>query len=156
MMIALSVVILVIASFLPTADLALSAIAGLTGAVIVIRHGAVKAIPVFAATALLAFFVVPEKGVVLTYTILFGHYPITKYAIERLHSLVLEWIVKLLFANALFMLLFFLVSAFFPAFFDFAGTHWALILLLANATFVLYDIGFSRLITAFAGRISRL
>lgn len=156
MLTALSLVFLLLSAVVPSGRLALVALAGILPAAAVIRFGVSGGLLCYLATGILAVFLLPDKGNALLYLLFFGHYPVVKSLIERLGRLPLEWVLKLAVFNLLLSVLYFGFTALFaetaPAVADFAPTAF----LVGNAAFVLYDIGFSRLISSFRGRFSGL
>ena len=63
----------------------------------VLELGKGWAFGVYAAAGLLAILVIPSKEAAVLFVVFFGYYPILKAVLEKkLHSRLLEWIVKLL------------------------------------------------------------
>ena len=87
---ACSIVLLLLASVAPGAGWGLCISAGMLPAIPLAHRQVRLGVHIYAATALLAFLVVPG---------LFGVYPLMKYGIERLHRLPLEWVCKLAYAG---------------------------------------------------------
>lgn len=162
MLCALSVLMLYLSSIAPTLRLALIAIAGILPAVIVLRFGLASGFTLYAAVSILALLILPDKGTALLYIFLFGHYPMFKYLIERLNKMALEWVFKLALFNvlstAILMLFTALVTDVFASMTDRFPSQWAIpILYLAgNVAFVIYDIGFTGLISAFEKRLRKI
>lgn len=151
---ALSLVILYLSAVFPAGRLALVAVAGLLPAAAVIRFGIPSGAACFAASALLALLLLPDKGNALLYLLFFGYYPLVKSAAERMRRRVWEWAVKLLVFNGAFALLYFGFSALFVRTLP-GGWVPGLLWLAGNAVFVLYDIGFSGLIAQYQRRLGR-
>lgn len=149
---ALSLFLLLLTA-IPVADLALPALAGTLLMPIVVELGRRYAFGVYAAVGLLALLLVPSLEAKFLYIGFFGFYPILKELSERLPSRLAEWCLKLLFFNAAILLSYFLMTRFFSldvTAFSVGGISlpW-LFLLLFNAVFVLYDVGLTRLISAY-------
>ncbi|SMC40207.1 hypothetical protein [Papillibacter cinnamivorans] len=153
---ALSLVVLFLSAVAPTGRLALVAVAGLLPAAAVIRFGIPGGLFCYAVTGILSLLLLPDKGTAVLYLLFFGHYPVVKSLIERLGKLPLEWFLKLCVFNALLFVLYFgfftLFAETVPAVADFALFAF----LLGNAAFIVYDLGFSRLIFSFRGRLAGL
>ncbi len=143
---AFSIICLYLACILPGGQLALCALAGILPAASLLSGGMLYGVMTFAATALLAFPLMPDPSVTLTYVLIFGYYPMLKSAIERIGRLFWEWALKLLFLNALMCALFFMMKSLFIAYLELPGFGFPVILLILNAVFVIYDISFSKLI----------
>ena len=142
---ALCIALMSLSAILPTADLTFAAAAGFILFVIVIKCGKAVALSVYVVTGLLALLVVPNKACVLYYVLFFGYYSILKAVAEGLHNRVLEWAVKLAVFTAIVLVIFY-------------GFTWVLelpaviqnnvflVVLCADALFVIYDILFSALV----------
>lgn len=101
---AFSLILLLLASIVPASGWGLCIAAGTLPSIPLVRGQARVGLIIYAATALLAFLIVPGKRYVVAYTLLFGIYPMIKHAIERIRVLPLEWVCKLLYAGALGLL----------------------------------------------------
>ena len=152
---ALSLVVLYLAALAPTGRLGLVAAAGLVPAAAVVSAGLPAGLFCYGATGLLGLFLSPDKGQAALYLLFFGLYPLVKCLFERLRRRWLEWIYKLAFFNLVFALLWLtlrpvLLSGL-PTMFE---SLWVFCLI-GNGTFIVYDLGFSRLIALYAARIDK-
>ena len=131
------------------------AVAGLVPAAGVISGGLGAGFLCYGATALLGVLLLPDKGCTLLYVLFFGLYPMVKYAVERLRRLPVELVLKLAFFNLILVIFLFGFSALlFPLLPE--RMHVPLSLFgLGNVVFLIYDYGFSKLITYFASRIRK-
>ena len=159
MMVALGVIILYIGSLVEVLDISMAAIASLLCIIAVIEYGRAYAVMVFGATALISMLLLPNKFAPSLYALLIGYYPILKELIERIGkksfkkgTAVLHWAVKMLFFNAAF-LVFALVAIYLLALPESAEWMKITMFLLANATFVIYDIALTRLISTYIFRL---
>lgn len=149
---AVSVIIVLLASIMPTGKLGLTACAGLAVAFAVVSGGIPGGLGCWAAASAISLLLAPQKGCAALFAIFFGLYPIVKSLIERLASLALEWILKVMF----FLIVFFgwyiaLTALFAPP----AEGIFSLLPVLAIAgtvVFILYDIVFSKLIAIYLAR----
>jgi len=152
---ALSLAFLYLSNLLPVGWLGFIAVAGLLPAGAIISGGIGAGLFCFIGTAVLAFLLLPGKESAVFYVILFGHYPVIKYYIERLRKQLLEWVLKLLLCNALFTVLWFAFRTLFlpslPESLQFPLPFY----LAGNAAFVVYDIGFTKLIAFYYSRFER-
>ncbi|MCD8356336.1 MAG: hypothetical protein LUE11_07175 [Clostridia bacterium] len=145
-MTAVGVLLLLLGSSMPGMRIACSAIAGVIIAIIVMRCGLLYALLGVIATVLLSFLVVPAKEIVLVYSVFFGPYALVKNLIERLHKLLLEWLIKLLYCGVVAVLLLRFsdkVLAMVPAV---MAAHVWMYLPAVLILFAVYDIVFSKLI----------
>jgi len=153
LLVALSVVILYLASFLPTARVASAAIAGLLTAVAVIECGVLSGVACFVCSSILAAVLLPVKSVALLYILFFGYYPVVKSLAERIKRRALEWAVKIIVFNAALTAAYFLwILSFMPGV-DFGAWTFVLLYLAGNICFILYDFAFSMLAGQYLARI---
>ena len=152
---ALGLLLLYAASVTPSGQLGMTAAAGIFPAAALISGEGPAGWLCFAATGILAFFLIPDKGCALLYLIFFGFYPVLKHYIEKLKKLPLEWFFKLVVCNGVLAVFWFLLRAVLlkqlPAVFDSLWLFW----IAGNLSFVLYDLGFSRLMSFYLVRIHR-
>ncbi|MBC7765135.1 MAG: hypothetical protein H7Y41_01525 [Hyphomonadaceae bacterium] len=140
--IALSIIFLFAASIAPTGRFLLFAIATMLSIAVVIECGLAWAWTSYAATAILALFLVPDKTMVFLYILFFGYYGMVKMYIEMLQKLWLEWTIKMtLFAVVSYIIGFLLAGLIglkLPA-------NYSMLILwgIAIVGFTLYDIGYS-------------
>ena len=144
---ALAVVIVLSAYFLYL-TYALPAMAGLCIMVVLIEINAKWAFLTYISSALISFFIA-ESEAKLLFICIFGYYPILKSIIEKLRNNVLEWIMKIIYFNAVIILVYSVLSKLFmfsKEEFEILGNYGIYIFLLAaNFVFVLYDICISRM-----------
>ena len=150
---ALSLILVYVGALAPTGSWGIVALAGLFPAAAVISAGLGAGFLSWACVTVLAFLMVPDKFCVLLYGILFGLYPMLKSLIEGLRRIPLEIILKLLFFNVSFTVVYFTMKAAVLASLPSALSQaWALYLA-GNVIFLLYDFGFSKVISAYITRI---
>lgn len=155
---ALSVVILYISSLLPGYAIPAAAVSGLLTAAAVI-HGGRKGISlgcaVFAVSAIISLLILPQKNAAIWYLFIFGHYGVTKSAIERISRVALEWAAKAAVYTAAFFILYVFLPKAFAALTDLIPFGLVPVYFVGIAVFALYDIGFSRLIGLYLRRVAR-
>jgi hypothetical protein len=144
---ALAVLLLYIAAVVPSGKLALSAIAGIFVAAVLIECGWVSALCSFAAASVIALLLSPQRFPALMFLVFFGYYPLVKSIAEKRKSRVVEWIIKLAVFNIAALLLEVgLISGFLTGI-ELPPVSVYVIWLASNAVFVVYDFGFSALIS---------
>lgn len=150
---ALSLLLLYLGCMMPTGRMGMVAVAGLVPAAGVVSGGLAAGFLCYGAAGLLGLLLLPDKGCALLYLLFFGLYPMVKSLIERLRKLPVELLLKLVFFNGVLAVLWFGFSALlFPMLPEFL--HSALPVFLAgNGAFLVYDYGFSKLITYYASRV---
>ena len=155
LMIALTVVLLYIASVIPSGRIATVAVAGLITAAAVIECGIPSGCACFACSALLALVLLPQKSAAILYAIFLGYYPILKSVFERQKNRYVEWILKIVLCNAALAAAYLLWRYGFLPDITFEAWQTALIFVLGSICFVVYDIGFSRLAYYYTTRIHK-
>ena len=150
---AFSVGFMYLSSVFPTGQLGFLGISSLFGIAAVIEYRIAGGIFVFAATALIGLLIVPDKMLVLLYSMFFGYYPILKSLAEKTKSRIIEWLIKLVVFNvALTLILFVFKLVLFD--FSFLRNSYFLLYLFCNIVFILFDIGVSRVIIFYISKIS--
>ena len=152
---ALALLFLLAASMLPAGRLGCAALAGVVGAVVLVRCGWKTGMMSWIAVSVLSLLLSPSKGSAMLYSIFFGPYTLNKNRIERLNRAPLEWVLKLLFCMAVSVLVFFFsadILGLFPP--VIAGKLW-LFLPAVAAVFAAYDIVFSKMIALLLARLPK-
>ncbi len=144
---ALAVIILYIAAFVPSGKLALSAVAGIFIAAVLIECGWVSALCCFAAVSAISLLLLPQRFPGLMFLVFFGYYPLIKSFAERRKNRVFEWVIKLAVFNIAALLLELGLISGFLAGVELPGVPVYVIWLVSNAVFVIFDFGFSALIS---------
>jgi len=122
-------------------------IASASSAIPLLRHARVKtAVQIYLASSFLAFVLVPQKSIVLMYGIVCGPYPILKYGIECYIPRFWQWCCKLVCANLFLAIALVVAHNIFLIPFSISTRKRFFYWCAANLFFVIYDIGFSRLI----------
>ena len=152
----LSLICLYLAFVAPSGKLGVVALAGIFPAGAVISAGLAAGFFCYAATGILGMFLIPSKSVALLYLIFFGLWPMLKSLLEKLPNLIAEWAGKLLVCNIALAVLWFGLKALFLPFLPGALSQTWMVFAAGNLGFVIYDIGFSKLIAFYAARVDRV
>ena len=92
----------------------------------------------------------------MLYLLFFGLWPMLKSLLEHLPNRILEWVCKLAAFNLILAVLFFgLREILLPFLPPFLSANW-MIFVVGNVAFVIYDVGFSKLIGLYIARIDRV
>ena len=161
---AMGVALLFLGSFIETLDLTMAALASFFCIFAVIELGGAYPWLIFAVTGVLSVVLMPYSLTGWFYLLFFGYFPILKEKLEHL-SRPVSWILKLLILNVALAVcvlvtyfLFFgssgegnILSAFTFIFGESdAGEAMAIgVYVLANVTFIIYDIALTKLITVY-------
>jgi len=153
---ALAVVLVYLASLAPTGSWGIVALAGVLPAAAVVDLGLKAGLLCWAGASILALLLAPDKFCALLFAALFGLYPMVKSAAEGVRKRPVELLIKLGFFNAALTFLYLtMAAAMLGTLPELLGSSvWALYLA-ANAVFLVYDFGFSRLIGFYIARIRR-
>lgn len=154
MLSALGVVLLYIGSLVEVLDISMAAIASLFVIFAVIEYGSV-AWAIYAVTGILSAILLPNKLPAAMYLLFLGFYPIIKEKIEKINKKALQWGVKIAVFNFCLIALIFLTNVLLAFEFSKIFVFEAVFLLLANFTFVIYDIALTRLISLYLFRLRR-
>lgn len=143
---ALGIILLYIASLLPTSKLFLLASSALIISVAIISSGIKNSIVIYLSTSLLSFLLLGFRGTVIGYITFFGLYSIIKLYIEKLDKLFLEIFLKLIFFNITLMILFLLSKVVFIDI-PLPNINLGFLILGINIVFLVYDYILSLVIT---------
>lgn len=152
---ALSLIFVYLGSIAPSGKWGLIAVAGLFPAAAVISIGLKSGFLCWAGVSILAIIFIPDKFSALLYFALFGLYPMVKSLVERLRRSALGYVLKLVFFNLAFSLVYIIMrEAVLGSLPSALNVGW-LIYLIGNVVFLIYDFGFSKLISFYIARIGR-
>lgn len=158
---AFALVVLLAGGLIPIGELAAPIFAGLFLLPVALDIGVKWAFLCYVAVGALGFMLVPNVELVLFFVLLFGYYPILRPALQRIKNRVLRWVVKLGIFNlavaAVYVLLLFLFtsSGVRQELAEYAPWFMAVLLAMANATFVLYDIMMGYLLIVYNARVRK-
>lgn len=153
---ALGLLLLYLSALVPSGRWAVVAVAGLLPAAAVITVGAWGGFACYAVTGLLGLLLVSDRLNILLYLLFFGIYPVVKSLLERFCPLWLSFLGKLVFFNSILTIFWLGLSALFlPALPELARERWWLLYLLGNGAFLVYDLGFTKLVSFYGERLSK-
>ena len=153
---ALAVVLLLLGSLLPGYAIPAAAVAGLVTAAAVIRSGWGAGLSVYCTVSFLGLLLLPQKQAALWYLVIFGHYGVVKSVFERINSRALEWLLKCMIYTAAFFVMKLVFGRSFLALSELIPLPLPALYAVGLAAFLLYDIGFSRLIGLYLRRFCRI
>ncbi len=152
---ALSVVAMLLAYF-PYFTYAIPAFAGALMFVICIEVGRRWAVGAYIASALIVLFIC-EKEAATLFVGLFGYYPIVKGILEQYLKTSVAWLIKFAIFNVSALISYLVIIFVFGIpFFDGSISPQifiTILLVMGNMVFCLYDIGLTRVITAYIVRL---
>ena len=139
----------------PEGSLALTALAGLLPAALVISGGLKWGCLSWLATAALALILLPNKAVALLYTLVFGPYTLWKSLIERLGRMIPEWVLKLAVFNGVLAVFRLAFSGYYAQVTEALPVSGPILWAGLNLVFVIYDIGCTKLISSLLRRLGK-
>ncbi|MEG0546878.1 MAG: hypothetical protein RR552_06805 [Oscillospiraceae bacterium] len=153
---ALSIVLMLLTSIIPTLTYALPAAAGILLIIVVIEIDKKWAAAVYFVVSLLSILLLADKEAAVMYAMFFGYYPILKQIFESKLSKTLSWILKFTVFNIAVVIAFLITTYVFQIPFDEMETYGMIaaigLLGLGNIVFIIYDIALTRLITIYMYR----
>lgn len=136
--IALTIIILYLGNLITFNTLFLLGISAALIPLCIIMCDVKTAVLVYAASTLLAYFIIPDKSIFLYYALIFGPYGIIKLLIEKRNNSVIEIILKLVYFNLAGFILFtifkYMIFAELPL-----NYPPALLLVIVNIVFFVFD-----------------
>ncbi|MEG1426377.1 MAG: hypothetical protein RSC76_01680 [Oscillospiraceae bacterium] len=160
---ALGVVILFLTGVIPVATIALPALAGCILIPVVAECGEKWGFGVFAATAILSFFLAGDREAVLIYALFFGYYPVLYAVLDKIRSKGIRYAVKLMIFNIAAVSEVLIATYIFGIpleNFSFSNGFLGILipiafLLLANLVFVVYDYALKGIIFTYFARLHK-
>ena len=142
---ALSIVLLLLGAVFPSALFIAPAAAGFLTEISAEECGVRMAWTQWGAVSLLGLLFVPDKEVVLLYTVLLGYYPLIRYRFDRISSRVFRGAAKLVLCDAAVLLLYGMLFLLFP--YGAAASEWKetafvmmlLTVIVGDIAFLLFD-----------------
>lgn len=152
---ALVVIILLIESLVPTSKLSLYVVSSFFTAILIMEFGIGTGWVFYVATSILTVIVIPDKLGVVPYLFFFGLYGNIKYHIEKIRSLVPEYILKLVFFNACLAAAWFIARELLLENMDIKLPWWVLLIGL-EVVFVIYDYVYTLFIRYYNTRLKKI
>ena len=143
---ALAVVVMLMGGYIPIGTFAAPIFAGICLLPIAMDIGQKWALLCYLAVSVISAMLVPDQELVLFFIVLLGYYPVLQPQLAKIKARALRIMVKLVLFNlavaAVYSILLFLFAS--PALQQELAQNsvvfWAFLLVLANITFVLYDL----------------
>lgn len=154
---AMSLLFLYLASVLPTMRIAMYFLSSVFIMGLVLEEEIGLAFLMFVAVSLLSLLLMPNILRVVPYVLFFGHYGIAKYYIQtHVKDKVVGYVLKLLYYNLALVLMYLLAKEVIMQ--DVLGTGIAfwIIIILAEAAFIVYDYVFTKVTSYYFNNIRRI
>jgi len=154
-LIALTVIVLFLATTLPTSRLSLYALSSFFISIVIIEYGIKNGWFFYLASLILTFIVIPNKIGLIPFVIFFGIYGLVKFYIERLNRIAVEYVLKVIFFNMSLVIGIFFVKEFFLESINIRIPLWAIIAVL-EIVFVIYDYVYSLFIQYYKAKVRKI
>lgn len=105
-------ILLILINIIPMNTLFIMGISSLIISIIIMEFGPKSGVVFYLASIILSFLVINNKAQWVLYNLTFGVYGLIKYIIEQDRSIYLEYILKIIFANMLLMITYFILRGF--------------------------------------------
>lgn len=154
---ALCMVVLFFTGVVPVATFALPALAGVLLIPVTAQLNIRWGLGVYALCALLALFIVPDREAAVYFVLFFGYYPVIVAALGRIKNRVLQYVVKFALFNAavgVSAVVLLVIMSIPMEELPFIGVYTgAVLLILANIMFILYDLCLYKVINLYYARV---
>lgn len=112
MLLGVNVILLLLINIIPMNTLFLMGLASLPISIVIMESGAKTGVVFYLASVALGFIVMNSKFQWILYSLTFGVYGLVKYLIEQDRPIVLEYILKIVFANIIIVVTYFALKPF--------------------------------------------
>ena len=149
-LLALNCIILLLINIIPINTLFLLGLASLPIAVVIMEYGPKAGVIFYIGSVLLSFMLMANKSQWILYIFTFGIYGLVKYIIEKGRSFLQEYIMKLIAANILIVITYFILK-----FFVYIPVNLITIIVF-EITFIVYDFVYSKFIDYYNEKLRKL
>lgn len=148
---ALATALMLLGGILPLATFCAPAFAGLLIMPVAIEYGNKTGTILYIAIGLLSLFVVADKEMALIFIFFLGYYPLLKTQLEKIAVKLIKFTAKLAVFNFSIISMYLVVLLLFPMGIisqelDITGIFLVVLLVLANITFIIYDVAVARIV----------
>ena len=137
------VAVIFIGSMLDLIDMSTAALAGIIVFISIYKTDLKYSLGTYVTSSVLSFVLVSQKSASILFALIFGLYPFIWYFSIKIKKMVISYLIKLLLFNSLAFLSIFLLKELIAGYIDEPVIIWILLILIANAAFLLYDYLFS-------------
>ena len=142
-------ILLILINIIPMNTLFIMGIASLIISIIIMEFGPKSGVVFYLASIILSFLVINNKAQWVLYNLTFGVYGLIKYIIEQDRSIYLEYILKIIFANILLMITYFILKGFIYIPIN------ILIIIAFQVVFMIYDSVYTKFIDYYETKIRK-
>lgn len=149
-LLALNIILLLLVNIIPINTLFLMGLASLPISIIIMEWGPKLGTIFYMASVILSFIVMANKFQWILYIFTFGIYGLIKYVIEKDRSFLIEYIMKLISANILIFIAYFILKNFIYIPINF------ITIVIFEMAFIIYDYVYSRFIDYYNVRLRKI
>lgn len=149
-LLALNIILLLLVNIIPINTLFLMGLASLPISIIIMEWGPKLGTIFYMASVILSFIVMANKFQWILYIFTFGIYGLIKYVIEKDRSFFKEYIMKLISANTLILVAYFILKNFIYIPINF------ITIVIFEMSFIIYDYVYSRFIDYYNVRLRKI
>ncbi|MGL5693864.1 MAG: hypothetical protein ACRCXA_07295 [Peptostreptococcaceae bacterium] len=149
-LLSLNAILLMLVNIIPINTIFLLALSSLPISIMIMEWGPLSGMTYYMASVVLGFIVMTSKTQWLVYTFTFGVYGIIKYIIEKDRHIVLEYVLKLIFANIAVFILYFIMKEFIYIPINIIS------ICLFEVVFIVYDYMYSRFIEYYEEKLKKI
>lgn len=143
-------ILLILINIIPMNTLFIMGISSLIISIIIMEFGPKSGVVFYLASIILSFLVINNKAQWVLYNLTFGVYGLIKYIIEQDRSIYLEYILKIIFANILLMITYFILRGFIYIPIN------MLIIIVFQVVFMIYDSVYTKFIDYYETKIRKI
>lgn len=149
-LLALNVILLTLTNIIPVNTLFIMGLASLLVSIVIMEWGFKSGIAFYIGSVALGFIVMASKSQWIVYSLTFGMYGIVKYLIEKDRSIYIEYLMKLVFANIMIVILYFILRTivYIPI--------NIIIVVSFEVAFIIYDYVYSSFIDYYNNRLRKM
>lgn len=149
-LLALNVILLTLTNIIPVNTLFIMGLASLLVSIVIMEWGFKSGIAFYIGSVALGFIVMASKSQWIVYSLTFGMYGIVKYLIEKDRSIYVEYLMKLVFANIMIVILYFILRTivYIPI--------NIIIVVSFEVAFIIYDYVYSSFIDYYNNRLRKM
>ena len=149
-LLALNCIILLLVNIIPINTLFLLGLASLPISIVIMEYGPKAGIIFYIGSVLLSFMLMTNKSQWILYILTFGVYGLIKYLIEQNRSFIQEYIIKLIVANILIVITYFILKPF-----VYIPVN-IITIVIFEISFIIYDFVYSRFIDYYNDKLRKL
>ncbi|MGL5348164.1 MAG: hypothetical protein ACRDA3_12500 [Peptostreptococcaceae bacterium] len=150
MLLGINIILLLLINIIPMNTLFLMGLASLPISIVIMESGTKTGIAFYIASVALGFIVMNSKFQWILYSLTFGVYGLVKYLIEQNRPIVVEYILKIVFANIIIVVTYFILKPF-----VYIPVNLFTIALF-EVTFIVYDCIYTRFIDYYELKIRKI